>query len=352
MTQVQVNTRYLAHKRTGVQRYTEEILSRIGELFEPISPSSNTSGILGHLWEQIVLPFRVGNRLFWNPTCPGPVAVPNQVVTVHDLTVIEHPEWFGRKYALWNRLLIPLVLQRAQHVITVSRYTKNRVQDCYGLPKRDITVVHNGVDDRFRPVSDGRVQEVRDALDLPSDPYVLSLSAHEPRKNLGRLIAAWKHMLDRTAFESMPFENPPCLVLAGSTAQSDVFQDFSLGEIPSDVILPGYIPDEFLPALYRGAEAFVYPSLYEGFGLPALEAMACGTPVLTSNTTSIPEVTGSAAVLVDPTSVEAIACGLQRLLTDPNLRTRLEKAGIERAQLFTWERTASETWAVLKRQLS
>ena len=349
---VQVNTRLLRHEQTGVQRYTVEVLKRLDGRMEQVRPTSfSGGGIPGHLWEQFVLPFRLDDRLFWNPTCPGPVAASNQVVTVHDLTVIEHPEWFDPKYALWHRLLIPLVLRRAQHVITVSQYTKDRVHARYGVPNRDITVVHNGVDDRFRPVSNDQVQKARNALDLPPNPYVLSLSAHEPRKNLGRLIAAWNHLQEQSAFETMPFEYPPRLVLAGSTAQSDVFQDFSLGETSSDIIFSGYVPDELLPALYTGAEVFVYPSLYEGFGLPALEAMACGTSVLSSDTTSIPEVTGSAAMLVDPTRVEDIERGLRRLLANPDLRARLGDAGAQRAQSFTWERTASETWAVFERQL-
>lgn len=349
---VQMNTRLLHHEQTGVQRYTAEVLKRLDGRVEQVRPTSFCEGgIPGHLWEQFVLPFRIDDRLFWNPTCPGPVTASNQVVTVHDLTVIEHPEWFDRKYALWHRLLIPLVLRRARHVITVSQYTKDRVHARYGVPKRHVTVVHNGVDDRFRPVPDDQVQKARNALDLPPNPYVLSLSAHEPRKNLGRLIAAWKRLQDRSAFDAMPFEHPPRLVLAGSKTQSDAFQDFSLGEAPSDVIFPGYVPDKLLPALYTGAEAFVYPSLYEGFGLPALEAMACGAPVLTSDTTSIPEVTGSAAMLVSPTRVEDIEYGLRRLLANPDLRARLGKAGAERAQSFTWERTASETWGVLERQL-
>ena len=341
MNKLQVNTRFLAHELTGVQRYTVEILDRIGNRFDQVAPHSSTEGIKGHSWEQFVLPWKLDDCLFWNPTCPGPLAVTNQVVTVHDLSPLEHSEWFDWKYALWNRLLIPILLRRVRHIITVSSYTKQRVRELIGVPEEKITVVYNGVDERFTPASLERVANMREELGLPSGPYVLSLSALQPRKNLERLISAWTHICDQLG-------EGVSLVLAGGAGRPTIFHNFSLEDVPSDIFFPGYVNDDLLPALYTGADAFLYPSLYEGFGLPILEAMACGTPVVTSNITSLPEVAGDAALLVNPYEVCSIANGIQRIVDDSELRDKLRKKGLERARRFTWERTAEETWQVLK----
>ena len=341
-TCIQVNTRFLAHELTGVQRYTTEILDRLEGQYEPISPERwPSAGTLGHLWEQFVLPLRLDDRLFWNPTCPGPLAVSNQVITVHDLSALEHPEWFDWKYALWNRVLIPPLLHRVQHIVTVSDYTQTRIQDLFGVPRRKMTTIYNGVDGRFMPRPADEIAEMREALDLPAGPYVLSLSALQPRKNIQRLLRAWARIQEEL--------QETTLVLAGGAARPTIFQSFSLDRIPPNVIFTDYVADEWLPALYSGATAFAYPSLYEGFGLPVLEAMACGTPVVTSNQTSLPEVAGGGAHLVDPHSIESIAGGVKQVLEDCDYRDELRREGRERAKSFEWERTATETLRVLEK---
>lgn len=341
-TPIQVNTRFLAHELTGVQRYTTEILDRLEGEYECISPDQWPSGgIPGHLWEQFALPLKLSGRLFWNPTCPGPVAVANQVITVHDLTAVEHPEWFDRKYALWNRLLTPLVLRRCRHIIAVSNYTEQRIRERYHIPEEKITVIHNGVDARFAPADDEAIDHARIALDIPEGAYLLSLSAIQPRKNIRRLLHVWEKVQ-----EKLP--NPPTLVLAGGAGRSTVFQNFSLGSPPPNVHFTGYVDDDLLPGLYTGAKAFLYPSLYEGFGFPVLEAMACGTAVLTSNVTSLPEVAGDAAVLVDPHSEEEIERGLVGLIQKEKKRMSLQEKGRERAASFRWEVSARKTETLLR----
>jgi glycosyltransferase involved in cell wall biosynthesis len=262
------------------------------------------------------------------------------VITVHDLSAIEHPEWFDWKYALWNRMLIPPLLHRVQHIITVSNYTQARIQDLFGVPRRKITTIYNGVDDRFMPRPADEIAEMRTALDLPTGPYVLSLSALQPRKNLQRLLKAWARIQEELQGTT--------LVLAGGAGRPTIFQSFSLDRIPPNVIFTDYVADEWLPALYSGASAFAYPSLYEGFGLPVLEAMACGTPVVTSNRTSLPEVAGQGTLSVDPFDVGEMANAMRRLLHDDDLRSRLQKRGKERASEFRWEKTASKTLSILK----
>lgn len=342
MSEVQVNTRFLAHELTGVQRYTCELMARLGDRLDPVAPQPGLAGIRGHLWEQFVLPFQVDERLFWNPTCPGPVFVSRQVITLHDLSVIDHPEWFDWKYTLWNRMLIPVVLRRARHVIAVSHATKQRAEALYGVPSEKVSVVYNGVDRRFAPQSPTQIERVRTAVGIPAGPYVLSLSALEPRKNLERLLAAWRGCRD-----AVP--DPPTLVLAGGAGRPTIFHNFSLDDVPEHVHFTGYVDDDHLPGLYSGAQAFVYPSVYEGFGLPLLEAMSCGTAVATSNVTSMPEVAGEAALLFDPYDVGSIEAQLRRLLADETLRADLEERGRSQAAKFRWDRTSEETWDVLRR---
>jgi glycosyltransferase involved in cell wall biosynthesis len=269
------------------------------------------------------------------------MVVGNQVVTVHDLTAVEHPEWFDRKYALWHRTLIPIVLRRCRHIISVSNYTKERIQERYNIQEEKITVIHNGVDTRFAPVDDGAISRVRAELGIPDGPYLLSLSAIQPRKNLRRLLNVWSRLQKKLS-------NPPTLVLAGGTGSSTVFRNFSLKSPPPNVHFTGYVDDHLLPALYAGAKIFVYPSLYEGFGFPVLEAMRCGTAVLTSNVTSLPEVAGDAAMLVDPYSEKDIQRGLVKLMHEERKRTHLREKGRERAMSFQWEESARKTGNILR----
>ena len=205
----------------------------------------------------------------------------------------------------------------------------------------------SGVDtDLFKPAPPQAIDSVRRRYGIEG-PYLVSLGALEPRKNLPATIRA---------FASLPEDLRPALVLVGSASPWnregwDLVQS-ALDELPIPVreriVLTGYVPEAEKVALLSGAEALVYPSLYEGFGLPVIEAMACGTPVLTSNTSALPETAGNAALLVDPDDVEAIAEGLQRLLTDRSLRRALRDAGTARASAFTWEATARQTADILR----
>lgn len=339
---IQANTRFLAHELTGVQRYTTEVLRRLSIPVREIHPENWPSeGIAGHLWEQFALPFLINDGLLWNPTCPGPVAARNQIVTVHDLTAIERPEWFDRKYALWHRALTPLALQRCRHIIAVSHYTATRIKDRYSIPDEKISVVHNGVDQRFSPSSENGIARMRQRLDLPDGPYVLSLSAIEPRKNIHRTLRVWDQIQ-----EDLPEKIH--LVLAGGAGRPTIFHNYSISSVPDNVYFTGYVDDDVLPDLYSGAEAFIYPSLYEGFGLPVLEAMACGTAIITSNTTSLPEVVGEAGIRVDPTSDQDLYEGLGRILGDADLREQYALKGKERAASFRWQDTADKTESILR----
>jgi glycosyltransferase involved in cell wall biosynthesis len=196
--------------------------------------------------------------------------------------------------------------------------------------------VWNGVDAQFTPRPLDEIERMRREVGISSRKYLLSVGSLEPRKNLGALMTAWRRIAP-----TLPDDID--LVVVGAKGASLVFSDAKLGEAPPRVCLTGYVAQEQLPALYSGAMALIYPSLYEGFGLPPLEAMACGAPVVTSGTTSLPEVVGDSALLVDPLSPESIADGIQRIVSDAPLREQLRERGLLRTRGVTWERAVTDT---------
>lgn len=340
MTAIAINARFYAHRTTGMQRYAQEISRRFTARIESVRPKSALSGPAGHLWEQFYLPTALHGRLLWSPNNTGPLAVTNQVCTIHDLAPLDKPEWFSSQFAAWYRWLLPPLARRVRHIVTISEFSKQRIMTLLGVRPEKITVVANGVDDRFQPASSREIAAMRSALDLGNDPYLLSLGSVEPRKNLGRLLEAW-----RSAQRSLP--SNVSLVVAGARGNSRVFGEVAIDEMPERVHFTGYVADEHLPALYSGASAMLYPSLYEGFGLPPLEALACGTTVVTSQTTAIPEAVGDCAILIDPTDTDSIADGIIRAVTDRDTAADLACRGIEHAERYTWDRSADATLRVL-----
>ena len=331
---VSINGRYVVHRVTGMQRYATEVRKRLGENTELISPSSAAKGISGHLWEQLTLPYRFSGRVLWSPCNTGPLAVARQVVTIHDIFPIDHPEWFARQFVLLYSQVIPLLLKRVEHLIAVSAYTKARLVRRFRLDPDKVTVIHNGVDAKFRPRSASDIKATRDRLGLGGGKYVLSVCSLEPRKNLNRLLEAWQ-IISAAHPETK-------LVIAGAKGRPGVFHQVDLSINPKNVIFSDYVPEEDLPALYAGAECFAYPSLDEGFGLPVLEALACGTAVVASNRGSISDLVGSHATLIDPLSPTEIANAIRSKLED-SPKGGQEAARHAHAQQFTWERCATTT---------
>ena len=341
---VQVNGRFMQQRVTGMQRYAREIVARLGSRVELVEPARAGHGIRGHLWEQVGLPCRLRGSLLWSPCTTGPLGVGSQVVTIHDCAFRDRAECFTPRFAGWLQWLVPRLARRVRQILTVSHFSKDRIAEICRVPPEKIQVVHNGVDSRFRPATPEEIAAVRTKFNLPEN-YVLSVGSLEPRKNLPRLLEAWKLVEEQLTSNQQGQKAVSKLVLVGTTAA--VFASAKLAAPVESVVLTGYVPDELLPALYSGAAAFVYPSLYEGFGLTVLEAMACGTPVICSSTTSLPEVAGDAAILVDPNDVAAIGQAIANLLGDEHLRSSLRARGLARAQQFTWDRAAAETWQVL-----
>lgn len=338
---IYVNTRNLHNSLTGVQRYTIELLSRWGNRPKKVSPNKKfSSGLAGHIWEQAVLPNILCGALLFSPSNTGPLAIKRQVVTIHDLVSLDHPEWFNARFAAWYRFLIPRLVNRVQRVITISNFTRERLLQQTKVAPDKIVVIPNGVNARFSPKSVKDIKKIQKALKIPTEHYILSLCSLEPRKNLHNLLRAWVQVQSEIPSDIW-------LVITGAKGKTLVFKDVSFDPLPPRVWLTGHVRDEYLPALYSGATAFVYVSIYEGFGLPPLEAMASGTPTLTGNITALPEVVSNAAVTVNPFDPDAIAWGIKRLIEDGTLRENLRLKGIQRAKIFSWDTTADMTLQVL-----
>ncbi len=298
-------------------------LARMG--FDRLLPD----GTLFHATEHLLLPLR---------------SLPT-VLTVHDLIfrhLPEHHKPLNRWYLNWT---LPLYCRRATHVIAISECTRQDLTAAYDVPPEKISVIHEAADPRFAPQTPDRVAEVRRRYGLP-ERYLLFVGTIEPRKNLTRLLHAFE-VLKRERLSDG-------LVIVGKRGwlYGDFFAELDRSPAREGVILPGYVPDEDLPAIYAGAQALAFPSLYEGFGLPALEAMASGTPVACSGTSSLPEVVGDAALTFDPIDEEAIIAALRRLLGHTGLQRELAQRGVERAARFSWDRVAAETEAVYERVIA
>ena len=268
---------------------------------------------------------------------PRLAAIPS-VFTLYDLTHHFYPETQARLNRLYLKLMLPRFLQQAQEVIAISESTRRAAIDLYHLPPDRIQTIPLGVSSHFRPVDPAAV---RAKYHLP-ERFMLYVGTIEPRKNLTTLL------------EALPSATPPApLVIAGKRGwlAERFFAQLKARGRQEQVLLPGYIPDADLPGLYSAARLFVFPSLYEGFGLPVLEAMACGTPVVCSNTSSLPEVAAEAALLVNPRDARALRLALERLWQDDVLHAELGAAGLARAAGFSWERTAQATLAVYERSV-
>ena len=303
----------------GVERWARELCARLPQLgdYTVIRPPAKLAHRAGHAWEQVYLPART--RRAEALLCPAnlaPLAARNAVLVIHDAAPLRHPGWYSPAYARLQRALLPRIARRAEAVITVSEFSRAELRELLGV---EAHVVYGGVDPRFSPGAKP-AQRPR--------PYVLTVASQTARKNLKALVPAAKRLgID--------------VVVAGGHRPQ-----FAREQGLEALTLLGHVAESQLPGLYTGALAFVLPSLYEGFGLPVLEAMASGTPVLASNTSALPETCGGAARLVDGDWATAI----EELLGDPAEQQRLRQAGLERASAFTWDRTARAVDALIRPQ--
>jgi len=298
-------------------------------------------------WEQTRLAMLArGQDLLHGLAFANPLAVAcPTVVTVHDLSFVRFPAAFRPSNRIYLRIVTRISTRRAARVIAVSESTRQDVIKLCGVPGHRVVVVPNGVTEEFTPADPAAVDAFRNARGLP-ERFILYLGTLEPRKNLERLVDAyadWRQAAGR----------PVKLVVAGAKGwyYEQIFARVSERNIAGDVLFTGFLPAEELPWWYRSAEVFVYPSLFEGFGLPVLEAMASGTPIITSATSSLPEVAGDAGVLVDPFDTSALTTAIARVLSDPECAADLRARGLQRAARFSWAHTAGATSQLYRKVL-
>jgi glycosyltransferase involved in cell wall biosynthesis len=300
------------------------------------------------LWEQLAAPFLARQAqldLIHAPVNIVPlVSGAARVVTIHDLAFLEYPEQYPSMQRRYLTEMTRASTRRADRVIAVSEYTARDVAQRLDVDPERITAVPNGVDASFVPRQGSEeLRRFKWKNSLPAD-FLLFVGTLQPRKNLIGLLRAYARIPAETRI--------PLYVVGGEGwMYREIFDEVSSLGISRDVVFPGYAASETLPLWYSAAAACIYPSYYEGFGLPVLEAMACGVPVVTSDRTSLPEVAGDAAILVNPDDPDDIASGITMVLEDAERRHAMSRAGVEQAGRFTWQRTARETVAVYRNVL-
>jgi glycosyltransferase involved in cell wall biosynthesis len=267
------------------------------------------------------------------------------VLTIHDLSFLLHPECHEESLRSYLEKAVPVSMARADVITTDSHSARNELICLLDADPERVEVVYGGVDDRFRPME--REWELLSATRQRfgiNYPFILNVGIIEPRKNLVNLVQAYQRLKTRLRLGHR-------LVIAGSKGwlYSDVFRKVRDLHLEDDVVFLGYVPEEDLPALFNLADLFVYPSLYEGFGLPVVEAMACGTPVVTSNTSSLPEVVGEAGLMVPPADIDALENAMERGLCDLALRDKLKIDGVQQAAKFSWRRAAESLLRVYEK---
>lgn len=352
----------------GIGRYVRELTAALGRLAPedeyllfvagfgarplPPLPGENFAWKLtrvsprwwARLWHRLQLPIPVewftGSVDIFHATdftLPPTKKTTRTLLTVHDLSFVRVPDLASPSLRTYLNVVVPRSVARADHVLADSQATKDDLVELYGTSPDKITVLLSGVDSRFRRVTDaGIIGAVRNKYNLPRQPFIFSIGTVQPRKNYARLIAALAQLRRKG--------HDLALVIAGGKGWLDdeIYASLETHRVADSVRFIGYAADDDLPALYSAAHIVAMPSLYEGFGLPVLEGMACGTPVLTSNVSSLPEVAGSAAIMVDPYSTDAIAAGLEQLAEDQALRDQLIRLGAEHVRAFSWDAAAAK----------
>jgi len=324
-SQVVVNGRFLARRVTGVERYGREILRYIGR--HSRVELMRRQGWRGHAWEQLILPTKLrSHSILWSPANTGSLIVRNQVLTIHDLSPLEHPEWFRSSFARWYHLFLPILARQVRKVFTPSDYVKQKVMRRFGL--KDVTVTPNGIDSSiFHP---GAKQKM---LNVPKC-YILFVGSLEPRKNLELLLSAWN--------ETKSDFKETWLMIVG--VSRNVSKRLNFAPEMERVRFLGYVEDEAMAGLYANATVFVLPSQDEGFGLPALEAMGSGTPVIVSDGGALPETVGEAGLIFCLSNPVGLSEALKECLSNNNLRSELREKGLARAKQFSWQTTAELVW--------
>jgi len=297
------------------------------------------------LWEQILLPIKINKDMLdlFHYTDHAMSLVQRRhpvVITVHDIAYIRFPDLLNKTRQVYKKYILSLSVKRADVIIADSHSTKLDIIEFFKVDEKKIKVIHLGVESRFRPINN--VERYRTRNNLPSK-MILNIGTLEPRKNVVTLVRAFKRLQERGHKDYV-------LTIAGEKGwlYEKIFEEIESSGMEKSIRILGVVRDEDLPLLYNCADLFVYPSLYEGFGLPPLEAMACGVPIITSNTSSLPEVVGNAGIMVDPNDIESLSDEMYRVLEDEELKHRMSRDGLKRSKMFTWEKMVKEVLETYK----
>lgn len=338
----------MTQKATGVHRYAFEICNKLHEMgidFHVAIPQEINSdykfsfktvkygSLKTHLWEQISLPHylkSIGSPLLISFTGCGPLNYNNQIITIHDVSHERYPQWFSKNYYRYYHFMMPRIGKKAHAVLTVSEFSKQEIVDTLDIDINKIHVVHSNVPFHNKPSKE-------EILNYQPDPnrekYIIAVSSMDPRKNFTRLVEAFQRIDDKSVK----------LYIIGMSFKAFNTPDMSK-LISENVHLPGYIPDDALQKMYQDALLSVYPSLYEGFGLPPLESMTYGCPVINSDIPALREVSEDAALYMDPFDTEDITMKINQLLKDNHLRQQLRLKGLEQINKYSWEKSARQVY--------
>lgn len=350
---IYINARFLTQPITGVQRYASELSIRLKSLIPEIrfiSPANIKNRAIadllnpiivgknkGHLWEQMDLPLYLNKLkekpLLVNLANTAPIAYVRKISTIHDLAFLHNKSWYSWEFYYFYKFLIPKVARSSLQIVTGSDFSRKELISRLKLSSGKITMIYNGVSLDLAESFDKSYAE-------RFGTFVLAVSSFDKKKNFERLIKS---------FASIDNENMKLVIVGPENRIFSKQNRKSIIEANERIVLTGFISDEQLVSLYRNAVAFVYPSLYEGFGLPPLEAMVCGCPVIVSDVASLPEICGDAALYCDPYDTDDIADKIVKLIVDSHLRSALIEKGNKRVQSFSWEKTAEEFKETIER---
>lgn len=302
------------------------------------------------LWENLILPRVIGKRKIDLLHAAGftlPLNVScKSVITIFDMTFFTMPKMHLPSKIAYFRTMVPLALKKADKIIAISNQTKSDIIKCFKIREDKIEVIYIGAGREFKVIGDNlAIEKIKEKYSLPKK-YILFVGTIEPRKNIKGLMHAYAELKKKGCEHK--------LVIAGKRGwhYDDIFETVRRLKLNSDIIFTDYVLSQDLPFIYNGASIFVYPSFYEGFGMPVLEAMSCGVPVVTSNISSLPEVTGQAAILVNPTDIQEISASIDKILRDENLANNMIKNGLQRASLFSLEKMVRQTQEAYNKVLS
>ena len=299
---------------------------------------------LARLWHRLHFPLHIerfiGDVDLYHATdfvLPPTHKSTKTILTVHDLSFVRVPETASPSLRQYLNQVVPKSVEKATHILADSQATKDDLIELYGTPESKITVLLSGVQDNYQPIVDRqKLTNIREKYSIPNHPYLFSVGTVQPRKNYSRIIQALAQLRQHGYDLS--------LIIAGGKGwlEDEMYQTIKQTQMSEYVHLIGFVDDADLPALYTSAEVTIFPSLYEGFGFPVLESMACGTPVVTSNVSSLPEVGGDVALLVNPTKVDEITQAIQKILDDPDHYQNLSQRGLEHIKKFSWANSAKQ----------